>query len=634
MGLLDRLATTLAGGEDLADEPRGEIERAFAEGAAGDWPAAVRRLREATTRHRDLPGLWVALGDACDRAGDDEAAVEAFGRAVDLSPHVVDGWLGLGEALVRLGRFEPAREALRKVLARTLEPSRRARAHAGRGRIALALRESARAVRELREAADLAPLDYGVAHDLGRALLAEGDPEAASWLARAAHAPDPEPDWVLAAADAAPSPTIARALLSSGLDVIGEGHPIERAKMEAALCRLLIKQGELDEAQTLAEAAILHAPAEPLGETALSAVAEAKGDIPGALAAGERALAKGGGVDLPRLLRLALTAQDRAACLRIADAAAGRLPAAGNPVSGSASGPSSPAAVRLIAAARAFAQGGASDDDLIALGLLVEDPAARTFVADAASPGPVPEGSSCYALLTYAHRLANSAPALAPLSSATGRAVEAFDRPLLIAVMGEFNAGKSSFVNALCGEAVAEVGVTPTTATINVLRYGARGGRILYHDGRAEEMSPTALSGFFSGLSDAQAGAVRTVEIFRPLELLSRVEIVDTPGLNSLRPEHEAIARGFLTDADAVVWLFAVGQAGKATERDALTLARAAQKRVLGVLNKADQATAEELAEIERHVTSSLGDLVETVVPLSARRAIAAQRADASAAGD
>jgi tetratricopeptide (TPR) repeat protein/GTPase SAR1 family protein len=635
VGLLDRLATSLAGGEDLPDEPRAEVERAFAEGAAGDWAGAVRRLRAATERHRDLPALFVALGDASDRAGDDEAAVAAFGRAVDLSPHMVDGWLGLGEALVRLGRFEPAREAMRKVLARTLEPSRRARAHAGRGRIALALRESARAVRELREAADLAPLDPGIAHDLGRALLAENDPEASSWLARAAHAPDPDPDWILAAAEAAPSPAIARALLSSGLDVIGEGRPVERAQMEAALCRLLVKQAafagagadgaggqsELDAAEALARAAISHAPSAPVGEQVLSVLEETRGRIPAALAAAERALALGAVLDLPRLLRLALTAQDRAACLRIAEAAA-------------RNGAANAETARLLSAARAFAQGIATDDDLVALGLLVDTPEAREFVADAASPGPVPEGGSCYALLGYAQRLATSTPALASLVPLTARAVEAFDRPLLIAVMGEFNAGKSSFVNALCGEAVAEVGVTPTTATINVLRYGPRGGRILYHDGRAEDVSPTALAGFFAGLSDQQAGAIRLVEIFRPLELLSRVEIVDTPGLNSLRPEHEAIARGFLNDADAIVWLFAVGQAGKATERDALTLARAAQKRVLGVLNKADQASEDELAEIERHVTSSLGDLVEVVVPLSVRGAIAAQKAGATATDD
>jgi hypothetical protein len=178
---------------------------------------------------------------------------------------------------------------------------------------------------------------------------------------------------------------------------------------------------------------------------------------------------------------------------------------------------------------------------------------------------------------------------------------------------------------------VAEVGVTPTTATINVLRFGPRGARVLYHDGHAEDLTAAALRPFLSALDDAGAASIRMVEIFVPLDLLRRVEIVDTPGLNSLRPEHEAIARGFLTDADAIVWLFSVNQAAKATERDALALAQSAGKRVLGVLNKADQASAEEIAEIEAHVGRSLGDLLELLVPFSARRALQAQTKAASA---
>ena len=46
--------------------------------------------------------------------------------------------------------------------------------------------------------------------------------------------------------------------------------------------------------------------------------------------------------------------------------------------------------------------------------------------------------------------------------------------------MGEFSSGKSSFVNAFIGADVAPTGITPTTATINVVRYGReRGGRIV-----------------------------------------------------------------------------------------------------------------------------------------------------------
>ena len=43
-------------------------------------------------------------------------------------------------------------------------------------------------------------------------------------------------------------------------------------------------------------------------------------------------------------------------------------------------------------------------------------------------------------------------------------------------------------------------------------------------------------------------------------------------------------------------------QAAKATERDALTLARSAGKRVLGVLNKVDRALPEEVAPLEKRL--------------------------------
>src|SRR6185312_12048084 len=78
---------------------------------------------------------------------------------------------------------------------------------------------------------------------------------------------------------------------------------------------------------------------------------------------------------------------------------------------------------------------------------------------------------------------------------------------------------------------------------------------------------------------------------------------------------------------DAIVWVFAAGQAAKATEREALTLAHAAGKRVIGVLNKIDRAEPNEVSALVRHVQETLGDLVDPVVPFSATRATAAQKA-------
>ena len=99
----------------------------------------------------------------------------------------------------------------------------------------------------------------------------------------------------------------------------------------------------------------------------------------------------------------------------------------------------------------------------------------RRFLARAGAP-PSPPTGHLAGLLTWTHELATASPVLVGLAPAAAHASEALDRPLLVAVMGEFNAGKSSFVNVLAGEAVAPTGVTPTTATVNVLRYAAQPG--------------------------------------------------------------------------------------------------------------------------------------------------------------
>src|SRR5260370_27215753 len=46
------------------------------------------------------------------------------------------------------------------------------------------------------------------------------------------------------------------------------------------------------------------------------------------------------------------------------------------------------------------------------------------------------------------------------------------DELFLLVVAGEFNSGKSAFINALVGSPLLAEGVTPTTPRIQLLRYG------------------------------------------------------------------------------------------------------------------------------------------------------------------
>lgn len=636
MGFFDRIAGTLddlVTGDDESSEARAREEVALASGFAerGDLTEAEARLAQVERRHPRLGALFLVRGEIAERRRDDDAAAAAFGRAVDLEPGDAAGWLALGLTLARLQRFEPARDALRRALSRGgggggLPEDRRALAEATLGRLYARVGQVGKAVRELRKAAETLTADVEVATALGRALVAAGEPEGADWLARAARLPGGDARLLVeAAAGRADAAAVAR-LLDEAV-----ARAPDDAVVRVARARNFLARGERAAALDAAVMATEAAPTWPGAWRALSEARAASGDFGAALAAARREGELGAAPQFAVWLALALGAEDRGS---IDEALAyGR---AGDEGFAEAQGfvRPLPSHDELRAAESDHARGAGARLEragLAALARLAPTVAARRFVVRAFAPPAVPEGN-VVALLAWAERLCEGEPAWLPLAVPMARAVEAFDRPLLVAIMGEFNAGKSSLVNALAGDAIAPVGVTPTTATINVLRYGAPGGRVIYHDGTARELGPASVGPFLAGMGDREAATVRQVEVFAPLEALRRVEIVDTPGLNSLRAEHEKVAREFLVDADALVWVFAAGQAAKASEREALQLARAAGKRVLGVVNKIDRAAPEEVAEVLRHVETTLGDLIEGAVPLSAQAALAArQRQDEAA---
>jgi cellulose synthase operon protein C len=633
MGILDRIAGTI---EELTGEAEAtlaaEVERARALAGQGDAAGAETLLAELTRRAPRAALPFLALGELRAQQGDLEAAVGAFGRAVDLEGGDAEAWLELGTTLGRLGRAEPAAEALRRTLTLGLEPALRGRAHAALGAVHAASGRLPQAARELRRAVELVGGDdRRLALDYGRVLACLGAPEASEWLTRAARAEAADPAVFAEAAAATTDAARAEALLREGL-----ARAPGDVALRTALIRFQARAGSSDDALALAETACADAPGDVRAWAALREACAAGGRWARALAAADTETRLGAPPTFSTRVSLALGAEDRAALAALAResvAADARPPATptGRAADASSATPVESAAdVLLREALGAFDEGRADEPALLRLGRLAPGESARRFVAAADAPAPPPAGDLA-GLLTWAQDFAVATPSLFGLAAAAGRAAEALDRPLLVAVMGEFNAGKSSFVNAFCGEEVAPTGVTPTTATINILRYGAvPAARAVHHDGTSRPIPPGAIAVFLGALRDDDARDVRQVEIFLPVEALRRVEIVDTPGLNSIRAEHERVARDFLRDADAIVWILAVGQAAKATEKEALGLAHAGHKRVVGVLNKIDRADAGEIEAVLSHVRRTLGGLLDSVVPLSATRAFEARRAGRS----
>src|SRR4026208_2192290 len=117
-----------------------------------------------------------------------------------------------------------------------------------------------------------------------------------------------------------------------------------------------------------------------------------------------------------------------------------------------------------------------------------------------------------------------------------GSLVNEMDELFLLVVVGEYNSGKSTFINALLGDEVFAMGDLPTPRAISILRYGAAGPHA--PDGAERPPSPPPPR-----------------PSPHPLDVLRDLDIVDTPGTNSIERMEEEITREFVPRADLILFL-------------------------------------------------------------------------------
>jgi signal recognition particle receptor subunit beta len=196
-------------------------------------------------------------------------------------------------------------------------------------------------------------------------------------------------------------------------------------------------------------------------------------------------------------------------------------------------------------------------------------------------------------------RLDLHAHALGDLSAAAdiGDLAAERSRPVRLAIVGEFNAGKSTFINALIGADVAPTGVLPTTATLHHLRWAPDSfAKVLLAPDRSPGERVIPLSELRTTLATIDAGSVQRVELRLPIPSLVQVEVLDTPGFNAQDPQHARVARAAFDEADIAVWLVDATQAMKKSEIDVLLYAQRASLPVQVLVNKSDRVAPGDLA--------------------------------------
>lgn len=151
------------------------------------------------------------------------------------------------------------------------------------------------------------------------------------------------------------------------------------------------------------------------------------------------------------------------------------------------------------------------------------------------------------------------------------------DHPFLIVLVGPFNSGKTSILNALMGKPdLLAVSPVPTTDRICILRHGDHEQRL------------------------SAGGEVDT--LFYPSPLLQKLSLVDTPGLESVFQKHEQITRKFLHRADVVLMVMLATQAMTAHNLEYLQTLKEYGKKVILVINQVDLLSVEDGESVREYV--------------------------------
>lgn len=190
----------------------------------------------------------------------------------------------------------------------------------------------------------------------------------------------------------------------------------------------------------------------------------------------------------------------------------------------------------------------------------------------------------------------------------------------MVVVVGEFNSGKSTFINSLLGAKYLKDGVLPTTAKICILRNSTS---------TADGTSAVAIT-------DRVWTKARNIlledvdEMNLPVDWLQHIALIDTPGTNAVVAKHEQLTQRFVPRADLILFVTSAERPLSESESVFLSKIKEWGKKVVMVVNKIDILQPEEKKMVLEYVGQNAAKLLGsmTFVPIfgvAARVALASK---------
>jgi GTP-binding protein EngB required for normal cell division len=208
-----------------------------------------------------------------------------------------------------------------------------------------------------------------------------------------------------------------------------------------------------------------------------------------------------------------------------------------------------------------------------------------------------------------------------------------------LAVVGKYNRGKSSLMNAMLGGGWLPTGILPLTSVVTTVRYGTK-QRVSIRTAGSSFAHEIALKDVPQYVSEeynpGNQKNVDLAEISLPSDLLRYGFLfIDTPGLASGITANTEATRKFLPEVDAAIVVLSFESPLDQTDLDLLESFRRLQRKVFVVVNKADLVSPDERDRVtsflQRNLAAHLGEC-PPLFSLSARDAVSARLQDDEAA--
>jgi GTP-binding protein EngB required for normal cell division len=205
-----------------------------------------------------------------------------------------------------------------------------------------------------------------------------------------------------------------------------------------------------------------------------------------------------------------------------------------------------------------------------------------------------------------------------------------------LVVVGLFNRGKSSLMNAVLGVDRLPVGVLPLTSVVTTVSYGSRERLILQREGWSipQEEPISAITEYVTESGNpGNQKKVTLAEVQIPAEILRRgFHFIDTPGIGSALLQNTATTEEFLPEADDIIFVTSFEFPFTDAERQFFRKVRRHVRKIFLVANKTDLVSARERDEVLNFLRACVQKEIDSadlrVFAVSARDGLAAKTAN------